>query len=260
LKGSEHNPESLLFFLSTIDFVGHIRQGFEGRTGEVIALEDADTGFAEPAIFASVFDPFSNNFYGEAVTDLLDAGEDALLDEIPLDVPDQMAIELDVIGLVFHQQFQPGIASPEIVDGGGETELLNGAQVLDQVALLSEALGFEQFEDDVLSGDAAIDGGLEGGSDAEVHFKDALGGQVEVEALGDVEATGEVDGFAAAELIEAMKILAVDLGEDRGGGLSVRATHKGFVGNDLPVADVDNGLKGEAEIKTHFPAGMNEAV
>ena len=73
-----------------------------------------------------------------------------------------------------------------------------------------------------------MDGSLEGGHDAQVDLVDALRRQVEVQAVGNIQATGQVNGFRSANLVKPGKIVLGYLGKDRGRRFPVRAAHQGF--------------------------------
>jgi len=71
-RRSAQNLGSLLlgFGLIAEDFIGHVRQGFEGWSGEIKALKDVDAGFIQPMVLIGGFHPFGNYFNLQVVADL----------------------------------------------------------------------------------------------------------------------------------------------------------------------------------------------
>jgi len=233
-----------------VEFVRDIGQGFEGGTREVISLKEADACILKPVVFAGRFNPFGYDINGQALADMLDAREHTLFDRILMDARDQLPVQLDKVRLVLDQQSQSGVTRAEVVDGRFESEILYDLQVLEQVAVIDQAFVFDDLEDDVSHRDAALQGSLERGCDAHIHFVHAGCGHVQVQLAGNLETAGEMNRLLTADLVEFGEVIPGDLCKHRSGRLAARTADKRLVGNNLPVVDIHNGLERKAEFKT----------
>jgi len=245
----EFPTKTIKYGSHAVEFVRNIGQGFEGGAREVISLKETYACILKPVVFAGCFNPFGHDINGQALANMLDTREYALFDKILMDARDQLPVQLDNVWLVLDQQCQSGVTRAEIVNGCFEAEVLYDLQVLEQVAVIDQAFIFDDLEDDIPHRDAALQGCLERGCDAHIHFVHAGGGHIQIQLAGNFEAAGEVNGLLTADLVEFCEIIPGDLCKHRSGRLAVWPADKGFVGNDLAVVDVHNGLECKAEFK-----------
>ena len=105
-----------------IGVLRNLGKALESRLCEMIALEQADAGIPEPAIFAGGFHPLRDDLNRKLFANLNDSSDDGLARTIDVDPPDQLHVQLDVVGLEFAQQIEAGVTCSEIVNCRAETK------------------------------------------------------------------------------------------------------------------------------------------
>ncbi len=94
-----------------------------GRSGEEIALKQADARSLQRHQFGLSLDPLRDHGNVVRTRQLCDAGDDRLLDGRGLNATHQIHIDLDQVRQQIGEQDKPGMACTEIVNGGDESHL-----------------------------------------------------------------------------------------------------------------------------------------
>ncbi|MGY3122593.1 hypothetical protein ACVWXQ_006530 [Bradyrhizobium sp. S3.14.4] len=123
--------------------VGHAGTGFAGggggelellqedRPGEIIALRVADLGRGlEIGQLLVGFEAFGDHGHPERFAQGFDRAQDALAARTLMDVGDERAVDLDLVGGDVGERRERGIAGAEIVDGDADAELAEHRQDL----------------------------------------------------------------------------------------------------------------------------------
>jgi hypothetical protein len=103
----------------------HLRLQFlqENRLGEIIALRVADLGRGlQIGQFLEGLDAFGDHGHAERFAERLDGAQDALAARALVDVRNEGAVDLDLVGGDIGQRRQRRIADAEIVDGDADAD------------------------------------------------------------------------------------------------------------------------------------------
>src|SRR5690606_11720791 len=118
-----------------------------------------------------------------------------------------------------------------------------------EVLLLHQLLTFGDFENDPVGGEVKTPGRLQCGPNARSRLIHRIGQEVDAQQAGHLQAGRPLHRFHPAGLIERIAVLLVDPPQHAGRAAAVYAAHQCLIGKQALIAQIDDRLEGNAEIK-----------
>jgi len=192
--------------------------------------------------FRQRFDTFCDDLYVHLIAQPYQAAHDGLSCGIGINIPDQIHIYLDDIGLKIRKQPHSGITSPKVIDRGLESATLVFPKNFGKPGTIVNPLPFSHLKDDPFERKIMTPCRFQGGAYAYLRSVDRIGQEVDGDVLLDAQTAGPLDSLDPASLIETVTVLFVHLGQDGHRTFPTGPAHQGFVRKYRSFVYIHNGL------------------
>jgi len=187
-KEQQFNNHLDSFFSSLLTEIGDLGQRLESRPGKVVPLETVDTQGLEAGEFLRGLDTLGDGPDRQITTYLQYSFYDRLAGPVGINVPYQLQIQFDEIGIELSQQIQTRITGAELIYGSAKTALTLMVADIAKVLFVLDIFAFGHFEDNPVNGEAVFIRCCQGGPDAQFRAIYGIGHEVNAQLAIHAEA------------------------------------------------------------------------